>query len=86
MKLKEDFITQEIDDTRFLVPVGAEAFRGIVRINKAAAFMVDCLKEETTEEAIVAKMCEKYDAPQAVLAADVREILDTLRSIHALEE
>ena len=86
MKLNDDFFIQELEDVQVLVPIGGEAFHGIVQSNKAAAFIVDCLKEETTEEAIVAKMCEKYDAPQAVLAADVREILDTLRSIHALEE
>ena len=86
MKLNDDFITQELDGVQLLIPIGGEAFHGIAQSNKAAAFIVDCLKEETTEEAIVAKMCEKYDAPQAVLAADVREILDTLRSIHALEE
>ena len=86
MKLKSDFITQTIDDTQFLVPVGAEAFNGIVRSNATAAFIVDCLKEETTEAAIVEKMCGKYDAPQSVIAADVKKILETLRSIHALEE
>ena len=86
MKLRSDFITQDIDDTQFLVPVGAEAFTGIVRSNKTAAFIVDCLKEETTVEAIVDAMCAKYDAPRDVIAADVKGILDTLRSIHALEE
>lgn len=86
MKLKPDFITQDIDNTQFLVPVGAEAFSGIVRSNKTAAFIVDCLKEETTMEAIVDKMRAKYDAPRETIAADVAEILDTLRSIHALEE
>ena len=86
MKLKTDFITQDIDDTQFLVPIGAEAFSGIVRSNKTAAFIVDCLKEETTEEKIVDAMCAKYDAPRQVIAADVKEILATLRRINALEE
>lgn len=86
MKLKEDFITQEIHDTQFLVPVGAESFQGIVRSNKTAAFIVNCLKEETTEEKIVDAMCAKYDAPRDTIAADVKEILDTLRRINALEE
>ena len=86
MKLKSDFITQVIDDTQFLVPLGGETFQGIVRSNKTAAFIVDCLKEETTEEAIVDAMCEKYDAPREVIAADVAEILNTLRGIRALEE
>ena len=85
MKLKDDFIVQDIDDTQFLVPVGAEAFQGIVRSNKTAAFIVDCLKEETTAEAIVDAMCAKYDAPREQIAADVEEVLDTLWSVNALE-
>ncbi len=86
MKLKQDFITQKIEDTQFLVPIGAEAFNGIVRSNKPAAFIVDCLKEETTEEAIVDKMCAKYDTDRETIAADVKQILDTLRGINALAE
>ncbi|MBQ5330368.1 MAG: PqqD family protein [Oscillospiraceae bacterium] len=86
MKLRSDFITQDIDDTQFLVPVGAEAFSGIVRSNKTAAFIVDCLKEETTEEAIVDKMCAKYDADRNTITADVAEVIKTLRGINALED
>ena len=86
MKLKSDFITQDIDDTQFLVPVGAESFQGIVRSNKTAAFIVDCLKEETTEEKIVEAMCGKYAAPREEIAADVAEIISTLRGINALED
>ena len=54
--------------------------------NSTAAFIVDCLKQETTAEAIVDAMCEKYDAPREVIAADVEEAIGKLRSIHALEE
>lgn len=85
MKLKPDFITQVIDDTQFLVPVGAKSFHGIVRSNKTAAFIVDCLKTETTEEAIVDAMCRKYNAPREVIAADVAEIIKKLRGINALD-
>ena len=86
MRLKSDFITQDIDDTQFLVPVGAEAFSGIVRSNKTAAFIVNLLKEETTEGQIIDAMYELFDAPKEEIAADVQEILTTLRNIHALEE
>ena len=86
MKLKADFITQDIDDTQFLVPVGAEAFSGIVRSNKTAAFIVNLLKDETTEEQIVDALFERYDAPKEEIATDVKQILLTLRNIHALEE
>ena len=79
-------ITQNIDGTQFLVAVGGETFNGIVRSNETAAFIVDCLKEETTLDAIVDRMCAKYDAPRETIAADVAEIINTLRGIHALEE
>lgn len=86
MKLKEDFIIQDIDGVQFMVPVGGEAFNGIVRSNETAAFIVDCLKEETTVDAIVDRMCAEYDASRETIAADVAEIINTLRGIHALEE
>ena len=86
MKLKREFITQQIGDRQYMVASGRSSFKGMVSSNKTAAFIVDCLKEETTEDAIVDKMCAQYDAPREVIAADVKEILATLRSIHAIEE
>ena len=86
MKLRKDFIVQNIDDTQFLVPLGHEAFNGIVRSNETAAFIVDCLKNDTTKDQIVDAMCLQYDAPRETIDADVEEILATLRSINALEE
>ncbi len=86
MKLKSDFITQDIEGTQFLVSMGAESFGGIARSNKTAAFIVNCLKKETTKEAIVETMCQKYDAPREVISNDVEEILTTLRKIRAIEE
>ena len=86
MRLKSDFITQEIDDTQFLIPVGGESFNGVARGNKTAAFIVNCLKEETTEEAIVDALCAEYDAPREIIASDVAGVLNILREINALEE
>ena len=86
MKLKDSFITQEIEDTQFLVAVGESKFNGIVRSNRTAAFIVNCLKEETTKERIVDAMCAKYDAPKERIETDVEGILEKLRSIGAIEE
>lgn len=86
MKLKDDFITQDIDDTQFLVPVGAGSFNGIVRSNETAAFIVNCLKEETNPEKIIDEMCGKYDAPRETIASDVERIIETLRGIGAITE
>lgn len=86
MKLNDTFILHEMDDACYLVPVGSEDFKGIVRCNKSAAFVIKCLGEDTDEEKIVDAMCDKYDAPRADLAEDVKKTLDTLRGIHALVE
>ena len=86
MKLNPDFITQDVEDTQFLVPMGAEAFRGIARGNETAAFIVNCLKQDTSFEAVVDAVCAEYDAPRATVEAAVKEILATLRRIGALCE
>jgi len=57
-----------------------------VRSNPTAAFIIDCLKEDTTEEKIVDAMCAKYDASREQISADLAEILVKLRNIGALEE
>lgn len=74
------------DGEQIMVSVGDTKFAGLVRSNKTAAFIVDCLKSETTKDAIVEAMAEKYDAPNDILAKDVEGILAKLRSIGALDE
>ena len=85
MKLKSEFITYESDGEQLMVSCDS-SFTGLVRSNRTAAFIVDCLKTETTEEEIVERMLEKYDAPRDVLTRDVARIVAQLRSIHALDE
>lgn len=86
MKLKDGFITRQTDGEQIMVSAGSTRFSGLVRSNKTAAFIVDCLKSETTKEAIVEAMAERYDAPKDVLEKDVEGILTKLRSIGALDE
>lgn len=86
MKLKDGFITRQTDGEQIMVAVGDVGFAGLVRSNKTAAFIVDCLKPETTKESIVDAMSKKYDAPKDVLDRDVEGILAKLRSIGALDE
>jgi hypothetical protein len=86
MRLTEGFITQETDGEQIMVSAGAVNFEGIARSNRTAAFIVDCLKTDTTKERIIDAMAAKYDAPREVIARDVGAILEKLRSIGALEE
>jgi hypothetical protein len=86
MKLKSGFVTHEMGNEQIMVATGEASFAGLVHSNMTAGFIVDCLKEETTKEAIVEKMLAKYDATREVIEADVDKILGKLRSINALDE
>lgn len=86
MKLKNGFVTHEMDGEQIMVATGEARFSGLVRSNATAAFIVDCLKTETTRDAIVAAMLEKYDASEDRIAADVDKVIASLRSIGALDE
>ena len=86
MKLKDGFVTHEMGGEQIMVATGAATFAGLVRSNTTAAYIVECLKEDTTREAIVEKMLAKYDASADVISADVDKIIAKLRSINALDE
>lgn len=86
MKLKQGFITHNMGGEQVMVGTGAVSFSGLVRSNETAAFIVDHLKKETSREEIVDAMLKEYDAPREVIERDVEKILQTLRSIGALDE
>lgn len=86
MKLKDGFITHESDGEHILVSAGDTQFNGLVRSNKTAAFIVEQLKSGTTAESIVTALLSKYDVSKEVAHKDVERILDTLRSIGAIDE
>ena len=85
MKLKDGFITHEMDGQQVLVGTGRTGFAGLVKSNKTAAFIVDCLKSETTKEDIVAAILEKYDVDEATASKDVDKVIENLLSIGAIE-
>ena len=58
----------------------------MVRSNKTAGFIIECLKEEVTKEDIIGKMSEKYDAPRVQIEKDVVGVLEQLRSIGAIHD
>lgn len=88
MKLKQTFITQDYHGEQLMVQVGRGKgiFHGLVRSNETAAFIVNCLKQETTEAEIVSALTEEYDVDADRAAAGVRDVLEKLRGIGAIEE
>ena len=58
----------------------------MVKSNKTAAFIINCLKEDTTKEEIISRMMSKYDADKKIIEADVDKILNVLYEIDAVEK
>ena len=44
------------------------------------------MKEDTTEEAIIAAMKQRFDASEDIIVRDVKKALSELRTIGALDE
>jgi L-ribulose-5-phosphate 3-epimerase UlaE len=86
MKLNNSFVTRQFRDTYVMTGTEEVAFKGVVNGNGTTAFVIECLKNEITRDAIIEKMAEKYDAPREIITEDVDKVLDALRSIGAIEE
>ena len=85
MKLKESFITHKNKDDYMMIDASGK-FAGIIHSNATAAFIIECLKTETTEDEILEKMLAKHDADKNIMAHNVREIIDKLKKIEAIDE
>ena len=88
MKLHNGFITYNSGSEQIMVAAGSasEVFRGMVRSNATAGYIIDCLNTEITFEQLADKLCDRYDAPREVICRDLERVLATLRQIGALDE
>lgn len=86
MKLSKDFILHVSDDETILVPVGSASFSGIVRGNSTLGKILELLKEDTSVEKIIADISSMYEGPADVIETDVKNAIDKLREIGALDE
>ena len=86
MKIKEQFLTHEADGVSMLVPLGGAGFSGIVKGNRTLGAILELLKNDTTEDAVVEAMGRRFDAPEDVIRRDVQRAVRELRAIGALEE
>ena len=88
MKLNKDIMLGNIDGKDFAIATGnlSKSFNGIIHNNPTANYIFTLLKTEQTEDSIVAAMLKKYDAPEEVVRADVREVIETIRKAGILEE
>lgn len=88
MKLHNGFITYSTGGEQIMVAAGnaSAVFRGMVRSNETAAYIIDCLKEDISREELLNKLTARYDAPAELIDRDLERVLNSLRQIGALDE
>ena len=85
MKLNPNYIVHKTETETVLVPLGGSPLTGIGRGNATLGELLSLLEQEITEEDLIAAMLARYDAPENVIAADVRNVLAQLREIGAID-
>jgi hypothetical protein len=86
MKLKKEIVLGNIDGNNFAIATGSlsQRFHGLINNNPTANYIFQLLQKDQTEDSIVKAMCDKYDAPEDVIRADVKEIIEQLRQLDIL--
>ena len=88
MKLKYNFVTNEVADKIVAVAVGGdlEKFNGFIKMNDTGAYIFNMLKSDVTEEEIVAAMKKNYeDAAEEEIRETVSEFVGKLKGADVLE-
>ena len=78
MKLNSNFIKHTIDDQTVVVPTAGADFHGLVQGNKSVEVILECLENDTTEEAITE---ESTFRPSSTTAAAVSSQDDSMAKI-----
>ncbi len=84
MKLNPRFLTHETKGEHITISTTGTKFNGLIRSNPTGAFIVESLKNDTTESETVDKMLAKYDVDRDTAEKDVASIISQLRKIGAV--
>ncbi len=86
MKLKDTFIMSSALGGYILLSVDSKEFNGVIRLNETASFIVEQLKNQTTEANIIEAVCTRYNVKLETAKKDTWQIINELRSVGAIDE
>lgn len=88
MKIKKNFILQEVANEYLVVPIAEEADRlnGIIRLNETGAFLWNCLETGVNDTIEIEELLlQKYDIEQNRAHKDVSSFVERLSFLGCLE-
>lgn len=87
MKLKKGLIVTELNDGYVGVAVedAGKSFKGMLKMNGTAAFIIQCLQTETSEEEVVKAVLKEYEVSDADAKAGVSDVIENLTKAGLLD-
>lgn len=85
MKIKESFVVHQNRNDYIMIDAAGES-NSIIHGNKTTAFIVECLRADTTRDEIVNKMLEKYNVSVDDAAESADLVIETLKKHNAIVE
>ena len=88
MKLKSGVIITAAQGGYVAVDAGGAKgrFNGMIKMNATAAFIAECLKSGADENALVTKLCEKYDVSEDDARDSVKNVVKNLRAAGLVDD
>lgn len=88
MKIDKQFILRRIAGDYVIIPTGKTTldFNGLITVNEQGAFLWERLRQEVTQQELVAALLSEYEVDEATASADVEEFLAILRQCGMLKE
>ncbi|MBR3158561.1 MAG: PqqD family protein [Atopobiaceae bacterium] len=89
MKIKSEFVLQEVAGDYIVVPIGAAAdsLQGVIRLNEAGAFLWKQISEQhKTKDSLADALVTEYQISSQEAHSDVESFIASLSSIGCIEE
>ena len=86
MRRNSEFVLRQVAGKFVIVPLGqaAEAFRGMITLNKTSKFLWDLLETEQTEESLAMALMETYGITEERALGGVKKFLEPLYPVGAV--
>ena len=81
MKIKDGFMLRKVGGQNIVVALGeaSRSFNGMIRLNDTGVFLWEKLKDDVTEEQLLAALTAEYSVDPAQAKADIAEFVAALR-------
>jgi len=86
MKLSKNFIVHKTKKEVIVVPSGKAEFSGVINGNETLGVILDFLKKDVTEEKIISEMKKIYSDDNGQIEKDVKDVIEKLKKIGAIDE